>query len=587
MSTRSALLWAFSGMILGSILVTAALSSFAFRRAMQAEIAQNLEFSASVVKERVDTFLFTQAEDMRVWRMLQVMQDIRVGDVDKRISNTLSALRAGQQNTYAALLCADRNGRIIAASDPALIGTAMLPIDHWKSLSGTKLNDISIARMKQAEGGMVALRTTIPDAFGHGVIGNLFVLVKWGAIEDLLDNAVRGGPRSLLLLGADGGVLGASSPLRDRLPPHLRLQQWRVPATGTTSYVHDGSAFGYGPLLVGAAASAGDAQFNRLGWHFLMVEPTSVAFLPVWNLLWGMLLLLLSTLMLGVWIASRLAGKIAQPIVNLTEFTRRFRRGNEALPDVPVTTMTEVAELFGAYVAMIEALARSREHLVRAGKLAVVGEMAAVMAHEIRTPLSIVRSSAQLLMRQPSHGEKERELIGFILTETERLNRLVTMLLECARPKPPDFRPHDLHSIIDSVLNLVASRAATAGVTIERDLDAQAVMFNCDRDQMMQVLLNLVLNALEMVQRGGKIAVSTWLEPGALWLSVADDGPGVPVPIREHIFDPFFTRRQGGIGLGLTVVQQIVHAHGGDIEVTDSPWAGAAFNVRFDTNFDR
>jgi signal transduction histidine kinase len=574
-------------MILGSILVMAALSSFAFRRAMQSEIAENLRFSASVVKERVDTFLFTQVEDMRVWRMLQVMQDIRVGDVDKRISNTLSALRAGQQNTYEALICTDGAGRIIAASDPALIGTTMPQISNWKNLSGTKLKDVSIARMKQADGRVVVLRTAIPDAFRHGVIGNLFVLVKWDAIEDLLDNAVRGGPRSLLLLGADGRVLGASNPLRHHLLPHLRLQQWPVPATGTTSYIHDGSAIGYGSLLVGAAASAGDEQFNRLGWHILMVEPTSVAFRPVWNLLWGMLLLLLLTLMLGVWIASRLAGKIAQPIVNLTEFTRRFRQGNEALPEVPATTMTEVAELFGAYVAMIEALDRSRENLVRAGKLAVIGEMAAVMAHEIRTPMSIVRSSAQLLERQPAHGDEERELIGFILSETERLNRLVTMLLECARPKPPDFRPHDLHSIIDSVINLIASRAETAEVTVERDLEARAVMFNCDREQMMQVLLNLVLNALEMVQRGGKIAVSTWLESGALWLSVADDGPGVPLPIREHIFDPFFTRRQGGIGLGLTVVQQIVHAHGGEIGVTDSSWGGAAFNVRFDTNIDR
>ncbi|MCK5983946.1 hypothetical protein KMY60_27875, partial [Klebsiella pneumoniae] len=137
--------------------------------------------------------------------------------------------------------------------------------------------------------------------------------------------------------------------------------------------------------------------------------------------------------------------RISRPIVALTEFARQFRQGAAQLPAVPETTISEVVELHHAYVEMIGALERSREQIVRAGKLAVAGEMAAIMAHEVRTPMGIVRSSAQLLERQPNLGEKERELIGFIISETERLNRLVTMLLECARPQPPDFRPHDLH----------------------------------------------------------------------------------------------------------------------------------------------
>ncbi len=166
------------------------------------------------------------------------------------------------------------------------------------------------------------------------------------------------------------------------------------------------------------------------------------------------------------------------------------------MPQPPGTAVTEVAELFDAYADMIRALESSREQIVRAGKLAVVGEMAAIMAHEIRTPMSIVRSSAQLLDRQPDLGEKERELIGFMLGETERLNRLVTMLLECARPKLPDMQPNDLNAIVQNVLDLIATRVEAAGARVVLDLEPAPLMFDCDKEQMMQVFLNLLLNRL-------------------------------------------------------------------------------------------
>jgi signal transduction histidine kinase len=218
---------------------------------------------------------------------------------------------------------------------------------------------------------------------------------------------------------------------------------------------------------------------------------------------------------------------------------------------------------------------------VRAGKLAVVGEMAAIMAHEVRTPLGILRNSAQLLQRQPELGERERELIGFIFSETERLNRLVTLLLECARPTQPDFRPHDLHAIIDSVLNLLASRAEKAGVALSCSFAEPELVFRCDREQIMQVLLNLVLNALAFVGERGRVQIATRLDGPVLQVSVMDDGPGVPPEFRQAIFDPFFSRREGGIGLGLTIVQQVVQVHDGEIAVGESPWGGASFNLTF------
>ena len=584
MTTRSALLRLLVWMLLGTVTIVGMLSFYEFRRALQAEIASNLEFGASTVMQRVDIFMFSHVENMLVWRDLEVMQDIRINDVDKRLSHFLSNLREGQGTVYRSLLCTNDGGRIVAASDPALIGQQVPVASTWMPIPGARLSIVSIAPVQGSMAQSAMLRTPIANAFGKGTIGYLYVLVDWNTIRALLDSAVDKDNRSLLLLDHDGQVIAISRSLRDRPENRrLRLQSWSLPAQGAVSYIHRGRTLGLGQLLVGAATSSGYQRFRGLGWHILMVEPTAVSFAPIWRLLWAMLAVLLLTLLTGIWISSRVANRISRPIVALTEFARQFRQGAAQLPAVPETTISEVEELHHAYVEMIGALERSREQIVRAGKLAVVGEMAAIMAHEVRTPMGIVRSSAQLLERQPNLGEKERELIGFIISETERLNRLVTMLLECARPAPPDFRPHDLHAIIDGVLGLLASRAENAGIALTREASAVDMMLDCDREQMMQVFLNLILNALSFVRPGGRIAVSTYRDADAIWISVADDGPGVPELLRPRVFDPFFSRREGGIGLGLTIVQQIVQVHGGEININESAWGGAAFNLRFKT----
>lgn len=583
LTTRAALFRLLFWTLLGTVSVVGVLSFYRFRTALQSEIAENLQFGASTVMQRVDTFLFSHVENMRVWRSLEVMQDIRVKDVDKRLSHFLFDMRAGQGTVYQALLCTDSAGQVVAASQPSLFGRPVPQAASWEPIPGQRLGSVSLALVDDAGGRATALRTAIPNAFGTGTIGYLYVLLDWHALQNLLDEAVGHGPRGLLLLDHDGHVIAASEALRHRSDVlQLHLEQWPLPAKGAISYLHDGSELGYQTLLVGAATSMGYQPFEGLGWHIVMVEPTTVSFSPIWHLLWAMLAVLLVTLIAGLWISSRLANRIASPIVALTDFARRYRQGEPSPPSMPATTTSEVEELHHAYVDMIHALEQSREQTVRAGKLAVVGEMAAIMAHEVRTPMGILRSSAQLLQRQPNLGEKEHELIGFIFSETERLNRLVTLLLECARPTPPDFKPHDLHAIVDGVISLLASRAEIAGVTLSSRLGEGSLVFRCDREQFMQVLLNLVLNALSFVASGGRVEISAHQDEHALWIRVTDDGPGVPEALRKLIFDPFFSRRQGGIGLGLTIVQQIVQVHGGEITVGDSAWGGASFDLRFE-----
>lgn len=582
MTIRNTLLRAFLGLVLGVTLLMGALSFYEFRRSLETEIAANLQFSAVTVLQRIDTFLFSQLENMRVWRRLEVMQDIRVADIDKRLAHFLDDLRAGQGSIFQSLLCTDPQGRVIAASTVAGIDPTPPAVEHWHRVAGYGATEILIQSASDGHQDSVALRATIPDAFGEGELGHLYALLNWSEVVNILDAAVAREHRSALLLDAEGIVIGLSRDLRREFgAAGTRLSGWALPREGSTSYIHDGSAMGHASVLVGAAASSGYQHFTGLGWRVLMVEPTGQAFQPIWRLLWAMLALMLVTLSVATWISWRLAQRIAQPLVGLTEFTRRFRKDEQSRPPATSTAISEVDELDQAFVDMLEALEQSREQIVRAGKLAVVGEMAAIMAHEVRTPLGILRTSAQLLERQPDVTDRQRELIDFISSETERLNRLVTLLLECARPRPPEFRSRDIHAIIETVIGLLSSRAEKKRVRLGADLKARNPILACDGEQMTQILLNLVINALDFVPEQGRIEIRTRDTEEGLQVSVLDDGPGIPPDQRARIFDPFYSRREGGIGLGLTIVQQMVQVHHADIRVASSPWGGARFDILF------
>jgi signal transduction histidine kinase len=410
--------------------------------------------------------------------------------------------------------------------------------------------------------GRFVLRSTVPNALGAGEIGYLYAVLNWDVVRRFLTDDTKDSKRTALLLDTADLVIATS---------------------GDQSLLgkRPGENAG-GDLLVGSATSPGYQHFSGFGWRIRVVEPTRVAFAPVWRLAWVILGVLLFSLAVAGWLSSRLAKRLASPIGRLTDFARNIRRGSTLRPPAVHTGISEVGELSRAFGDMIGALEQSREQLVRAGKLAVVGEMAAIMAHEVRTPLGILKSSAQMLERRSDLTAQDRELTGFIVSETERLNRLVTTLLECASPRAPQFQPHDLHQIIEHVLALVGNKADKKNIRIETNLDARQSILSCDREQMIQIFLNLIINATQHVPDGGQIRIASGDEGRGFAVRVDDDGLGIPAGELDRVFDPFFTRREGGIGLGLTIVQQIVHAHGGEISAVKSVLGGAAFIVRFD-----
>lgn len=588
MTIRNAILRGFLSLVVISVVLAGALSFREFRHTLQTEIAHDLQRAADALLDRIDAFSFERLADIREWQRLELLQDIRVGDVDKRLAHMLTDLKAGHGKIYDAIFCTDRRGRIVAASDTSLIGRRRLPGDSLLTEASRGVPPVTLERFETNGGPLpnrLILRIAIPDTFTGGELGWLYAALDWQEMERLLEDAVQGSEKTALLLDANGTVIAAAGPLAGSTAALSdKLSAWYRATATTEGQARNGTALGSGDLLAGSAVSSGYQHFSGFGWRLVMIEPASVAFAPVWRLAWVILGLLLFTLLVAGWLSLRLSARIAQPIGQLTEFARgMWQMRRPSAPQIK-TGITEVGELSRAFGEMIEALERSREHLVRAGKLAVMGEMAAIMAHEVRTPLGILKSSAQMLARRPDLPAQERELTDFIIDEAERLNRLVTTLLECASPRPPQFLPHDLHDIIRHVAALVASKLDKQHIVLEVHPEATQPILDCDREQMIQVLLNLLINAMQHVRDGGRLSIATRDGATGLEVRIEDDGPGIAPEDRERVFDPFFTRREGGIGLGLTIVDQIVQGHGGRIGIGASRWGGACFTIQFGLN---
>ncbi|MCC7411125.1 MAG: sensor histidine kinase [Gammaproteobacteria bacterium] len=580
MSIRRTLLIAF---LLFGVVAAATMTALAWSRsraALDAEIRLNLESQAVTVMQQIEAIMFERVENVYGWSQLDLMQEIRLDDIDKRLSRFLRDIKSSYAGIYRSIVCV-RDGRIVAAADPTLIGTSTRAAPTWLTVQLPAAR-VELARPDTTAGQPVlTVRAPLLDAFTGSDLGYLQGDYDWSEVQTLLDHTVAQSSRFAMLLDAGGRVLAASSAVRAR--PDLLAGEFASFAsdTGRSGVVREvGTPLGHDRLLVGHAGSTGYNGLPDFGWRLLVLAPERVALQPVTHLLNTLLALLVLAAVVAAVLAINLSGRIARPIQALTELTRHIDGEIDQQP-APVQGADEVVELGRAFRRMIVDLRHSRAHLVRVSKLAAVGEMAAMLAHEVRNPLGIVRSSAQLLARQQGLDARGHEMVDFMVHECDRINALIRNLLENARPREPAMAEHDLRDIVRQPLEMLRARAQTKRVALEFDGAEQPLPIVCDRDQITQVLLNLVLNAIQMVADGGRIEIAAGMHDGAAWLEVRDDGPGIPAARHQLILEPFVTFRDGGIGLGLTIVQDILTRHGATLTIGTSGLGGASLRIDF------
>jgi two-component system sensor histidine kinase HydH len=236
-------------------------------------------------------------------------------------------------------------------------------------------------------------------------------------------------------------------------------------------------------------------------------------------------------------------------------------------------------------------LRRAEAHARRAERLAALGQLSAGLAHEIRNPLGVIKGSADMLNRRVAASEPlVAELAGYISSEVNRLNALVVRFLDFARPSKLQLRPERISEIVDRGLEAARAAVPTDGVNIERRYAANLPDVPVDAQLSEQVFVNLITNALQAMQAQDASLEKTLRlsiareelngEPG-VGVVIEDTGPGVPPESREQIFNPFFTSKKDGVGLGLSIVAKIVDDHRGTIRLEDNSPRGARFRMFF------
>jgi two-component system, NtrC family, sensor histidine kinase HydH len=224
-------------------------------------------------------------------------------------------------------------------------------------------------------------------------------------------------------------------------------------------------------------------------------------------------------------------------------------------------------------------LQSSFEQIKRADRLSAIGQLSASLAHEIRNPLASIDGAANLIESPRTSEEMRRGSLAIIHKEIQRLNRLLTNLLDFARPRQPEFQAMEPARLIDAIINLAGHSAQQKGIAIRKDIPQPVPAFECDPEQMKQVMLNLAINAVQSMTAPGEIVLSARQSGSSVTMGVRDQGPGIDDQDLDQIFNPFFTTKEAGTGLGLSVVYQIVTQHGGTVTAERNRDRGMTFSL--------
>jgi signal transduction histidine kinase len=272
-------------------------------------------------------------------------------------------------------------------------------------------------------------------------------------------------------------------------------------------------------------------------------------------------------------------------LIGIMNLSHKFDKDFYSQEDVDLlTTLANQTAIALENARLYEDLKKSKSYIRRADRLASLGTLTAGLAHEIRNPLTAIKTLTQLLPERLEDEEFRNEFLHIASGEVDRISSLVNELLEFARPSDPKFELEEINPILDGMILLTSTESKKKKIEIVRDYLQDLPPISIDREQVKQVFLNILLNAIEATPANGKIVVKTrsYLKPGGtpyLQVEIADNGSGIPREFLEDIFNPFFTTKPKGSGLGLSISNQIVQDHDGYIHVESQVNRGSSFFI--------
>ena len=308
----------------------------------------------------------------------------------------------------------------------------------------------------------------------------------------------------------------------------------------------------------------------KVGRFYCLLRPMEAIAEAKRTLTWYMLGIAVLVTGLVALISHLIGRNLTNPIKVLVDSTARVSTGNLD-EQCELKTHDEIGDLAAAFNQMTRDLKQSSDQLIQAERLATAGKMSASFAHEIRNPLSSMRMLAQMLMQKPEMSEEQhQQSLRYILEEIERIDTIVKGLMDFARPTALNLTQQPLPPVLKAVLDLMAANLAHHKIELVLDLLPEPPEIQFDSDKLKQAFMNVVLNAMEAMPQGGVLKVSTIMDEDRVGIKVVDNGVGISAEDLAHLFEPFFTKKTRGTGLGLANVKRIFEEHGGNVEIESS-----------------
>jgi len=286
--------------------------------------------------------------------------------------------------------------------------------------------------------------------------------------------------------------------------------------------------------------------------------------------------------------------RISGPVLGVVEIVQDLTDDYKTIFDFQIRVITTSSVVMGALFlallfvvkrgeSIIEKRAQERlklkEQLSRAEHLSTLGEMVAGISHEIRNPLGIIKSSSELLKKKMASYDPSNSIPDIIIEESIRLNYIITDFLNFAKPRIPNLIACDVEAVLEKNINFLASHIEKEGYTVEKYYDNNIPEITADSDMLYQAFLNILINAMQAMPEGGKIHVAIQSADNTVKIFFEDEGEGIPQDLMEKIWDPFFTTKAKGTGLGLGIVKNIIESHSGSVQISARPGAGARVKV--------
>jgi len=573
-----------AGLLVGSALLYGLLG-LRLTSELRPVLSLQLKHSAAITRAALQELLAGQLQNVKTWASLELTNSTRPED-QPELAHFLEQLTRDYA-VYLDVLVLDGNDVCLASSWPEHRGLTYPGLGK-KFLDDHQRPRPAVAWSEKHQTFYVGIASPLLRSKNGA---RLVAMLDRAALDTIVRPRRDSAPVELLLLSATGQILaGSTKALLDEQLPHWTAS----PQTRSHRTMWFSAGSKPDPLVYSALTSSGEEllvsqlpmqpyrSLPRLDWTVVASLPEREAFLPINQTQEYILLFVLAAILVSITMAWILASGISNPIKELTSLTQRIAREGMLERVQHSDRDDEIGELGRSFQSMVENVATAHDQLVQSSKLAFLGELAAGIAHEIRTPLGIIKNSAQLLERRAlkANDNEAQEFSRFIQGESDRLNSTVNELLNLARPSPLKKEPVSINTIIERAIGFLSTEAASRKISLSADLAPSLPELRCDPDQIFQVLLNLAMNALQVGPQGSSITIASCLLDDGLEIAVSDDGPGIPAELASTLFTPFVSQREGGLGLGLAIVKRIVEAHAGSVRGENLDTGGACFTVR-------